>query len=401
MAINIPSLFGDILETDQQKRLRLAQEGSLLGTQLTRNLRGLSATQAPLVASIAGQLPTRRENIRQGVGRMLGLDVRTESEKLRDSLKDADLSTPEDLVKLSTEIQDIAPTQALQLRRAALEERRTLDEQERVRNRQQEADKRAERSLDLSEEAAARAKRAEERQIARDETTAALQASAEARAVEQAERNETNFQNSLISFEQSQEDREAERAAADSLRASLVNSLPTDSPYQSVLQAENTYIPLQQLRLINNENIRLQTPNIELRNIYDPNTERNMVVRINRDTGEMLGSIAEVQRTTPQRNVPVLSKSRREQIEDILEGSRVLEDNNLFALMGGGTSNDQETAGKALAVDLVHSYSEKQNVSLTEVIRMLEKQIENEIGRDTLRTGKIEIQEGEWGILRK
>tara|TARA_R100001015_G_C4634070_1_gene199903 strand:+ start:4475 stop:5716 length:1242 start_codon:yes stop_codon:yes gene_type:complete len=413
MAINIPSLFSDIIGTDEQRRLQMLQEGDLLARQLTGNLRTgagaslgqrLTATAGPTITAIAGQLPQRREDIRRAAGGMLGLDVRTEEEKLEDLLKDADLSTPEDLVKLSTQIQDIRPAQALQLRRAALEERRTLNEQERVRLRQEEADKRAERSLGLSEGAAARAERAEERQIAKDETTAELQASAEARAVEQAGRNKTNFQNSVISFEQSQEDREAERAAADSLRASLINSLPTDSPYQDVLQAENTYIPLQQLRLINNDNISQQTPNIELRNIYDPETEKNMVVRINRDTGEMLGSIAEVQRTTPERNVPALSKDRRLQIEEALDGSEILKDNNLYALMGGGTGflslGPQEKAGKALAADLVHSYSKKQNVSLTEVIRMLEEQIKDEAGKINLRTGKIETQEGEWGIKR-
>ena len=73
MAIDIPSLFSDIIETDQQRQTRLLTEGALLGRELTGGLRGLAATQAPLVSAIAGQLPQRREDLRRGVGSMLGL----------------------------------------------------------------------------------------------------------------------------------------------------------------------------------------------------------------------------------------------------------------------------------------------------------------------------------------
>ena len=126
MAIDIPSLFSDIIETDQQRQTRLLTEGTLLGRELTGGLRGLAATQAPLVSAIAGQLPQRREDIRRGVGSMLGLDVRTQGEKVQDILSRANTSTPQTIRELARNLRQIAPAQAMTLLRAA-------DEQERKR----------------------------------------------------------------------------------------------------------------------------------------------------------------------------------------------------------------------------------------------------------------------------
>lgn len=119
MAIDIPSLFSDIIETDQQRQNRLLTEGTLLGRELTGGLRGLAATQAPLVSAIAGQLPQRREDLRRGVGSMLGLDVRTQGEKVQEILSKGNASTPEGLRDLAVALQDVAPAQATQLRQEA------------------------------------------------------------------------------------------------------------------------------------------------------------------------------------------------------------------------------------------------------------------------------------------
>lgn len=107
MAIDIPSLFSDIIETDQQRQTRLLTEGTLLGRELTGGLRGLAATQAPLVSAIAGQLPQRREDIRRGAGRMLGLDVRTQGEKVQDALRGIDASDPESLLRAAQSVGDL------------------------------------------------------------------------------------------------------------------------------------------------------------------------------------------------------------------------------------------------------------------------------------------------------
>jgi len=127
MPIDIPSLFSDIIESPEQKRTRLLTEGTLLGRELTSGLRGLAATQAPLVSAIAQRLPQQREDIRRGVGGMLGLDVRTETEKVQDILRQADTSDPQGLRSLAREIRQIAPAQAITLLQAADEQERALE----------------------------------------------------------------------------------------------------------------------------------------------------------------------------------------------------------------------------------------------------------------------------------
>lgn len=119
--IDIPSLFRDVLETPQQRQQRQMQEGMLRGQQMTSGLKGYAATQAPLIQTLYRNMPARQDALRRGVGGMLGLDVRTESEKLSDILKTADTSSPSGMINLSKAIQQYAPAQALQLRQAANE----------------------------------------------------------------------------------------------------------------------------------------------------------------------------------------------------------------------------------------------------------------------------------------
>ena len=145
MAINIQSLFSDIIETPAQTQQRQLQEGLLRAQQATSGLTGLARTQAPLVSALYQNLGQRQDAIRRGFGGMLGLDVRTQSEKLADIIKTADASTPAGMINLSKAIQEYAPTQALTLRQAAIEEQQRLadrDRQIRLQNLQiQEAER--------------------------------------------------------------------------------------------------------------------------------------------------------------------------------------------------------------------------------------------------------------------
>lgn len=119
MPIDIPSLFSDIIESPEQKRTRMLTEGTLLGRELTSGLKGYAATQAPLVSAIAQRLPQQREDIRRSVGGMLGLDVRSQGEKVQDILRKGDTSTPGGMTNLARALQDVAPAQAMQLRQEA------------------------------------------------------------------------------------------------------------------------------------------------------------------------------------------------------------------------------------------------------------------------------------------
>jgi hypothetical protein len=147
MAINIQSLFSDIIETPAQTQQRQLQEGLLRAQQATSGLTGLARTQAPLVSALYQNLGQRQDAIRRGFGGMLGLDVRTQSEKLSDIIKSADASTPAGMINLSKAIQEYAPTQALTLRQAAIEEQQRLADRERqarLQNLQiQEAERKA------------------------------------------------------------------------------------------------------------------------------------------------------------------------------------------------------------------------------------------------------------------
>jgi len=131
MPINIQSLFSDIIETPAQRQQRMLTEGILKGRELTGGLTGLARTQAPLVSALSMQMPQRQEAMRRNVGGMLGLDVRTQSEKLEDIIKTADASTPAGMINLSKAIQEYAPAQALTLRQAAIEEQQRLADRDR------------------------------------------------------------------------------------------------------------------------------------------------------------------------------------------------------------------------------------------------------------------------------
>jgi len=139
MPINIQSLFSDIIETPAQRQQRMLSEGILKGRELTSGLTGLARTQAPLVSALSMQMPQRQEALRRNVGGMLGLDVRTESEKVQDALKGVDPNDPQGLRDLARELRQIAPTQSIALLQAANEretELAKLSRQESLENLQ-------------------------------------------------------------------------------------------------------------------------------------------------------------------------------------------------------------------------------------------------------------------------
>ena len=84
MAINISTLFADIIDTPEQRQEKLLQQGQMQGRLLASGLTGRARALAPL-AQMAGQLGVQRnEDIRRAVQPMLGIDPRTTGEKLQD-----------------------------------------------------------------------------------------------------------------------------------------------------------------------------------------------------------------------------------------------------------------------------------------------------------------------------
>ena len=120
MAINIQSLFSDIIETPAQRQERMLTEGILKGRELTGGLAGLARTQAPLVSALSMQMPQRQEALRRNVGGMLGLDVRTESEKVQEALKGVDPNDPQSLLQAAQAVGNLGlGAQSAQMRAMA------------------------------------------------------------------------------------------------------------------------------------------------------------------------------------------------------------------------------------------------------------------------------------------
>lgn len=132
MPIDIQSLFSDIIETPAQRQQRMLGEGILRGRELTGSLTGLARTQAPLVSALAMQMPQRQEALRRGVGGMLGLDVRTQSEKVQDALKGLDIENIDSARSTAKTLQDMGlGLQAAQL--LSLSEQRIAEKAARER----------------------------------------------------------------------------------------------------------------------------------------------------------------------------------------------------------------------------------------------------------------------------
>ena len=129
MAINIQSLFSDIIETPAQKQRRLLEEG-LVQASAIQPSSGLVRTG--LARDVMRDMPRQREQFRRGVGGMLGLDVRTESEKVQDALKGLDIENIDSARSTAKTLQDMGlGLQAAQL--LSLSEQRIAEKAARER----------------------------------------------------------------------------------------------------------------------------------------------------------------------------------------------------------------------------------------------------------------------------
>ena len=142
MAINIQSLFADIIDTPEQRQQKLLQQGMVQGQLLSSGLRGRAAALAPL-AQMAGQLGVQRqEDLRRAVQPMIGIDPRSTGEKLQSVLASVDTSTPAGMLQAANLVQSIDPVRAAALRQEAAR-MRTAEEDRELTRRTQEASLRA------------------------------------------------------------------------------------------------------------------------------------------------------------------------------------------------------------------------------------------------------------------
>ena len=133
MAIDINSLFADIIDTPEQRQQKLLQQGMVQGQLLSSGLRGRAAALAPL-AQMAGQLGVQRnEDLRRAVQPMLGIDPRTTGEKLQAALANIDTSTPAGLLQAANAVQSVDPIRAATLRQEAARLRKEEEDREMAR----------------------------------------------------------------------------------------------------------------------------------------------------------------------------------------------------------------------------------------------------------------------------
>ena len=153
MAIDINSLFADIIDTPEQRQQKLLQQGMVQGQLLSSGLRGRAAALAPL-AQMAGQLGVQRqEDLRRAVQPMLGIDPRTTGEKMAEQLKGLDPEDPNSLLQAAQALQSIDPVRAAALRQAAARVRVEKEDREKTTRLQELQLSAAEREAALAEQA--------------------------------------------------------------------------------------------------------------------------------------------------------------------------------------------------------------------------------------------------------
>ena len=153
MAINISTLFADIIDTPEQRQEKLLQQGMTQGRLLSSNLTGLARAAAPL-AQMAGQLGVQRnEDLRRAVQPMLGIDPRTTGERVGEQIAGLDMSTPEGMLQAAQALQSIDPLRAATLRQAAAQARIEKEDRTRTTRLQELQLNAAEREAALAEQA--------------------------------------------------------------------------------------------------------------------------------------------------------------------------------------------------------------------------------------------------------
>ena len=365
MAINISTLFADIIDTPEQRQEKLLQQGMAQGQLLASGLTGRARALAPL-AQMAGQLGVQRnEDLRRAVQPMLGIDPRTDSEKMQEKIGQMDFTTPRGLIDAANALQSTDPVRAASLRQAAVALDKENKAQERTISRQDAADARAEAQEERAVKSAERAEDQFEWQT------------------EDQKRSKEQFDNSITEFNNKQADRlrdetarENEIEASNLLKESLVEQMIATDPennYIDLLSDKDAFIPLNELRLIENQFKQGMDKDIGVYTVFDQNTGQNMIMTFDKKTGDQLNVIGQSARTATNRDrdVPNLSKERKSTIRSALLNEDLFKEFKIFDL----TTGEKKTGENAL-IDMIHNYSERNNESYTQSISSLRNELQ-------------------------
>ena len=449
MAIDIPSLFRDVIETPEQRQRRKLSEAVALAPQARG---GIASLLNPLVQATSVNLQQGSEGLGRSVGGMLGLDMRDTGEKVSDQLLGADLSSSTGMRDLSRAISQYAPVQAMGLLQAADEKdlqeaqlERDLEDRRQLRTLREQNIAANTRSVELERQNKAARERIaenlrEEGEVSenlidsyvRGVTTLGqiedsiragkaddIAAAREKRAVESHQWNmddranvRERFDRETLRFNQEQRDRErdeAERlaniAAATTFKTDLLKTIrdqDEDNVYVGVLSSDAN-IPLSSLRAIKSDFEQGIEPNVTVQTLYDSENDKNIIASIDRDTGELISILGEPARSpATEKNITVMSTTRAADIDTVvrkqnwadlkdlklnIDGQERIrkDEEGIWGLVGQGNRK----SGEILLRDMIHSYSERNNVSLAETIQVINEQLQTNNGRNLLSIGFI------------
>ena len=119
MAIDIPSLFRDVIETPEQRQQRQMLERLNQAQSFMAPRGSVASLLNPLAGATFMNIAESQDRVKENLGGMLGLDMRDTSQKVSDELLGADLSSSTGMRDLSKAINRYAPAQAIGLLQAA------------------------------------------------------------------------------------------------------------------------------------------------------------------------------------------------------------------------------------------------------------------------------------------
>lgn len=389
---NIAALFSDIVETPQQRQQRLLAEGQASAGQFT----GLPTGIRELAMGISSNIPRNVEAVRR-FGVQAGLPMETQGEAFQRQLKGLDLQTEagqKEAVRITT---NIDPLRGAALAETFAQQARELADRERInelRDLQIKGAKRTEgEEIESAASIAENAARLREEGVIPEAIISAYEneglsmsqiasirsgMGATERAESAEERAITSFDNQLTIFSQNQADRASNIESSNNFKSSLLTRVlekEPNHPFVELLQSD-AIIPTERLAQMQRDFLNEIKPNVAYQQIYDSSSGQNVIAAIDRDTNEM-EVVAEAPRTSStDRDIPIMSAAAETAIQSMIESK--MEWENLPGLEGGiynALGNEDAAAGRNALINLVHSYSESQNIPIARVLNMINNQI--------------------------
>jgi hypothetical protein len=105
--VDIQSLFADIIESPRQRQQAMSAQGAQEAAAVTNNLTGGARLAAPLLAQLAMSAGKREEGLKQSVGGLFGIDTRTPSQQLQQTLQGADTTSAAGLERVANDVEKL------------------------------------------------------------------------------------------------------------------------------------------------------------------------------------------------------------------------------------------------------------------------------------------------------